>query len=149
MSEKSKIQFDYELKTSSTLGGSYTAVCKLRMLSTPGMEAGTINVSELDDEWDELLVGRKKLNECSFEALVNATNVAALFTLFDRDPGEDNLFYMIEWPLETAQSTPRSIKFAGILNRINQQDITVESTEAARLPFTIQPSGAPTLTAAT
>jgi hypothetical protein len=142
MSAKAKVQFDFTLQYSTTQNGSYTTLCACRIAKLPPFERVVIRVDELDDEWEVHLGGKKKIGDLSFEALLTEDNHEAVFAHFDLDPGSDNYWYQVLWPLESGQSTATKSKFQGILKMIDGTELSAETTSAATIPFTIQGSGA-------
>lgn len=148
MSDKAAAKFNFILKTSTTLGGAYTELVRFRAGSTPDMSKGMIRVDDIQDDWQKFKSGKKKLNEMTFEALLTKANLAAVYAHFDVDPGADNKFYQILWPLETGEATARTDTFEGVLNTIKGSSLDGMTEDTATIPFTIQPSGELTIVAA-
>lgn len=137
----------------STNGTDYTALTDVKILKPPNAAKGDTNVTHLESEegWLEYFSSWKEPGEINFTMYFAKTQFNTVFgsTIFNTLPGAENLYWRINLPLLSGETTPSRINARGYLKSIDWSEMSTESDDALTCPCGIKCSGKPTFTAGT
>jgi len=129
----------------STDGAAYTKFSSLRLVTPSDMERSESSVTHLesDDFAEEFIASWIKAGEMPFELLFDQAQFSTARTLFKDG---NKLWWRVELPLATGQTTPAKIEARGHLKKLGISEAQAESDDSYRMPALIKLSGLPTFT---
>lgn len=137
----------------STNGTDYTALTDVKILKPPNMTRGDTDITYLESEegWKEFFGSWKDAGELNFTMYFAKTQFTTVFgtTIFNSLPGADTLYWRVNLPLLSGETTPSRIIVRGYMKTVDWSEMSTDSDDALTVPCTIKCSGKPAYTAGT